>query len=55
MLLFLPPPVQALIGIACIVLGLALHVLFLAAIGVVGLIIGGARWVHARRKGALQR
>jgi hypothetical protein len=55
MLLFLPPRAQVLIGIVGIVLGLALHVLILAALGVVGLIVGGVRWVHARRKGALQR
>lgn len=55
MLLFLPPRVQALIGIAVVVLGLALHSYIVAGIGAVGLVVGGTRWVHARRNGALQR
>jgi type IV secretory pathway TrbD component len=55
MLLFLPPRAQALLGIAAVVLGVALHLWIVAALGVVGLVVGGVRWVHGRRKGALQR
>jgi hypothetical protein len=52
MLLFLPPRIQALIGVAVVVTGLALHSVIIAAIGGVGLAVGAGRWVHARRKSA---
>jgi hypothetical protein len=48
MLLFLPPRIQALIGLAVIVTGLALHSIIIAALGGVGLVIGTARWAHSR-------
>jgi hypothetical protein len=48
MLLFVPPRIQALIGVAVIVTGLALHSLIIAAVGGVGLAVGVGRWVHSR-------
>jgi hypothetical protein len=53
-LFFLPPVVQALIGVALIVAGVALHILVLAAVGVVGLTFGATRWARSRRR-ATQR
>jgi hypothetical protein len=55
MLLFLPPRVQALIGVAVIVTGLALHSLIIAAVGGVGLAVGAGRWAYSRRKSAMSR
>jgi hypothetical protein len=52
MLLFLPPRIQALIGVVVMVIGLvALHSLIVAALGTVGLAVGAGRWIHSRRKG----
>ncbi len=51
-LFFLPPVVQALIGVALIVAGVALHILLLAAVGVVGLAAGATRWALSRRRAA---
>jgi hypothetical protein len=55
MLLFLPPRIQALIGVAVIAGCLALHSLIIVAVGGVGLAVGAGRWVHARRKSAVSR
>lgn len=55
MLLFLPPVIQALIGVVVVVIGLALGSFIIAGLGTVGLAVGAGRWVHSRRKGALQR
>jgi hypothetical protein len=53
-LFFLPPVVQAVIGVVLIAAGVALHILVLAAVGVVGLAVGAARWARSRRR-ATQR
>jgi|HubBroStandDraft_1064217.scaffolds.fasta_scaffold4842883_1 hypothetical protein len=50
-LFFLPPVVQALIGVVGLVFGLALHSVIIAAVGVVGIGVGGARWMRSRRNG----
>ena len=50
-LFFLPPVVQAVIGVVLIAVGLALHLYILAPIGAVGLVIAGARWARSRRNG----
>jgi hypothetical protein len=56
MLLFLPPRVQAIIGVAIIATGLGLHSYIVAGLGAVGLAIGAGRWVQAsRHKSELQR
>ena len=56
MLLFLLPPiVQAVIGVIVLVVGVALHSVIIAAIGVLGLAVGGFRWVRSRRLGGYQR
>ena len=52
MLLFLPPVVQALIGVALLVAGVATHVIVLDAIGAVGIAVGGYRWLRKRNGGA---
>ena len=55
-LFFLPPVVQALIGIVILVLGLALaHSVIIAGIGVLGVAFGGVRYVRSRRANGLQR
>ena len=56
LLFFLPPVVQALIGIVILVLGLALaHSVIIAGIGVLGVAVGGVRYVRSRRANGLQR
>lgn len=55
MLLFLPPLVQALIGLVVVVVGLALGSFIIAGLGTVGLVIGVGRWIHSRQKSAVQR
>jgi hypothetical protein len=55
MLLFLPPIVQALIGVALIGAGVATHVVILDAIGCVGIVVGGYRWQRKRRNGGAIR
>jgi type IV secretory pathway TrbD component len=49
MLVFLPPAVQALIGIVAVVVGLALHIFIIAGLGLLSVGIGTARWVRSRR------
>lgn len=51
MLVFLPPGVGALIGIALLVAGVATHVPILVTIGCVGIVVGGYRWLRKRRNG----
>jgi hypothetical protein len=51
MLLFLPPIVQALIGVAVLGAGVATHLPILDAIGCVGIAVGGYRWQRKRRDG----
>jgi uncharacterized membrane protein len=48
MLLFLPPIVQALIGIALIAAGVAAHIVILDVLGCVGIAVGGYRWLRKR-------
>jgi hypothetical protein len=55
LLLLLPPIVQVLIGVAVIVVGLAVHMYIVAAIGVVGLAVGATRYVRSRRSTGLPR
>jgi hypothetical protein len=57
MLLFLlPAVVQVLIGVVILVVGLALvHSTILAGIGVVGVAVGGVRYVRSRRPNGLPR
>lgn len=51
MLLFLPPVVQALIGIALVAAGVATHFVLLDLFGCVGIAVGGYRWQRRRRSG----
>jgi hypothetical protein len=51
MLLFLPPVVQALIGIALLAAGVASHLVILDVIGCVGIVVGGYRWLRKRNGG----
>lgn len=57
MLLFLLPPiVQALIGVVLLVVGIAVaHSVIVAGIGVLGVAVGGVRYVRSRRANGLQR
>jgi hypothetical protein len=55
MLLFLPPIVQVLIGVAVLVIGLALHMYIVAGVGIVGLAVGATRYVRSRRPNGLGR
>jgi hypothetical protein len=55
LLFFLPPIVQALIGVAMLVAGVALQSVIIAGIGVLGLAVGGARYVRSRRRSGFQR
>jgi hypothetical protein len=50
-LLFLPPIVQALIGLGVLGAGLALHYVILDAIGCIGLAVGGYRLLRKRGSG----
>jgi hypothetical protein len=55
-LFFFPPVVQALIGVVVLVLGLALaHSVIIAGVGLVGVAIGGVRYVRSRRPKGSQR
>lgn len=49
MLIFLPPIVQILGGIALLGAGVATHIVLLDALGVLSLVIGGARWLRKQR------
>ena len=49
-LFFFPPVVQALIGVVLLVIGLTLvHSVIFAGVGLVGVAIGGVRYVRSRR------
>jgi hypothetical protein len=49
MLFFLPPIVQILGGIALLGAGMAAHIGILDALGVLSLVVGGARWLRKQR------
>jgi hypothetical protein len=51
MLFFLPPAIQALIGAAVIAAGLFVHNVPVLVVGVLGLAVGGVRWVARKRNG----
>ena len=56
LLFFLPPVIQAAIGVVTLVIGLALlHSVIIAGIGVIGVAVGGARYVRSRRPNGIQR
>lgn len=49
-LFFFPPVVQALIGAVLLVIGLTLvHSVIISGVGLVGVAIGGVRYVRSRR------
>jgi hypothetical protein len=48
MLLFFPPVISALIGAGLVVAGVATHNVILGALGCVGIVVGGARWLSRR-------
>jgi hypothetical protein len=52
MLFFVPPIVQALIGVAMLVAGVAAHIVLLDAIGCLAIAVGGYRWLRKRGDGA---
>jgi hypothetical protein len=54
MLLFLPPLVGVLIGLALLVAGVAAHIVILEVVGGVGIVVGGYRWLRKRNGGAAQ-
>jgi hypothetical protein len=56
LLFFLPPVVQAAIGVVVAVVGLALlHSYVIAAVGVIGVGVGVARYIRSRRLNGSQR
>jgi hypothetical protein len=56
LLFFLPPVVQAAIGVVILVAGLVLlHSVILAGVGAVGVAVGGARYLRSRRLNGSQR
>jgi len=56
MLLFLLPPiVQVLIGVAGLVIGLAVGMPIIAGVGVVGIAVGTTRYVRSRRPNGFGR
>jgi hypothetical protein len=55
LLFFLPPVVQVAIGVVGLVVGLALHLTIIAAIGAVGIAVGATRYVRSRRSNGFQR
>jgi uncharacterized membrane protein len=56
LLFFLPPVAQVLIGVVILVVGLALvHSTIIAGIGLVGVAVGGVRYVRSRRPNGFQR
>ncbi len=56
LLFFLPPLAQVLIGVVILVVGLVLfHGVIIAGIGVLGVAVGGARYVRSRRASGFQR
>ena len=55
-LFFLPPIVQAVVGVAVLVVGLALmHSVIVAVAGALGVTIAGARYLRSRRPNGFQR
>lgn len=52
MLLFFPPIVSALAGVALLGAGVATHNVILGAIGCVALVLSGYRWLRKRGGGA---
>jgi hypothetical protein len=50
-LFFVPPVFQLLVGAAVLVAGVAVHGTILDAIGCLGVVVGGARWLRKRRDG----
>jgi hypothetical protein len=48
MLLFFPPLIQVLIGAGLLAAGVAVHNVILGALGCLGLVVGGARWLRNR-------
>jgi hypothetical protein len=55
MFLFIPPVIQAVIGVVVLGAGVALHSVILDAVGGLGLVVGGARWLRKRRNGGAAR
>jgi hypothetical protein len=56
LLFFLPPLVQVAIGVVGVVIGLALlHSVLIAGIGVLGVAVGGVRYVRSRQASGLPR
>jgi hypothetical protein len=55
MLVFLPPLIQVLIGVAALGAGVATHIVVLDAIGCLGIVVGGYRWLHKRDGGGSAR
>jgi hypothetical protein len=56
LLFFLPPIVQVLISVVILVVGLALvHSTIIAGVGLVGVAIGGVRYIRSRRPNGFQR
>ena len=56
LLFFLPPIVQAAIGVVILVVGIAVaHSVVIAGIGVLGVAVGGVRYVRSRRANGLRR
>ena len=56
LLFFLPPVVQAAIGVVIVVVGLALmHSYIVAGAGAVGIAVGTARYLRSRRSNGFQR
>ena len=55
MLLFIPPLIQAVLGIVILGAGIALHNVIVGALGCLSLVVGGARWLRKRRDGGTTR
>jgi hypothetical protein len=55
LLFFLPPVVQVAVGVVVLVVGVALlHSVLIAAFGVLGVAVGGVRYVRSRQASGLQ-
>jgi len=55
MLIFLPPIVQILGGVALLGVGVATHLIVLDGLGAVAIILGAARWTRKQRDGGAGR
>jgi hypothetical protein len=56
LLFFLPPVVQVAIGVVILIVGLALvHSTIIVGVGVLGVAVGGVRYVRSRRANGIQR